>query len=313
MTNSEDRRPWGRPARTFALLLMVAVSCLCCCAGKSAGSEFRLSMGYTASSYQNVTNKDINAAVSVLLQKIAWKHFGKGESRYYDNLSEMASDLKKGKIQAICSPAEEFMKLRSHVPIDPILVTTSDGSLDSELLLIVRRDSGIHSVRDLKKRIIVIPQNRHDYANIFMVWIETLLMREGIYGFDSFFSSVKETRTTAGVVMPVFFRQADACVVTRQVFDLTKELNPQLGRELTAIARIEKLSQGIIAIDRRLPEEIKQKIRQAFQTVHENPDGQQLLMLFKVRKLVPFRPEYLKATEALFAEYRERRARLVRK
>ena len=107
--------------------------------------------------------------------------------------------------------------------------------------------------------------------------------------------------------MPVFFRQADACIVTRQVFELSAELNPQLGKQLTAIARIDNLAPGIIVIDRRLPDDIRQKIRQTLLTLHEAPDGQQLLMLFQVRKLVPFKPEYLKATEALFSEYRERR------
>ena len=47
-------------------------------------------------------------------------------------------------------------------------------------------------------------------------------------------------------------------------------------------------------MDRRLPEESKQKLLQDFQTLHQTPEGQQLLMLFKVRKLVPFIPDYMK-------------------
>lgn len=313
MTNSEDRRPWGRPVRTFALLLLVAVSCLCCCTGKSAGSEFHLSMGYMASVYQDFNNKDISAAVGILAQKIAWKHLGKGEARFYDSLPVLEMDVKNKRVQVLATPPEEFIELRNHAPIDPVLVATTDKGHEIELLLLVRKDSGIRTIRDLKNRTVSIPRRNDQFTNMFQVWLETLIMREGGRSIDTFFSSVKETRTIAKVIMPVFFRQADVCVISRQAFDLTAELNPQIGKELTAIARIGKLSQGIIAIDRRLPEETRQKIIQAFQSVHETPDGQQLLMLFKVRKLVPFRPEYLKATEALFAEYRERRARLVRK
>jgi ABC-type phosphate/phosphonate transport system substrate-binding protein len=113
--------------------------------------------------------------------------------------------------------------------------------------------------------------------------------------------------------MPVFFRQADACVVTRHIFNLTSEMNPQIGRELVPIARMSKLSQGIISIDRRLPEEIKDKIRQAFLTLPESPDGKQLLMLFQVSRMVPFRPEYLDATEALFAEHQLLKTRVTRR
>jgi ABC-type phosphate/phosphonate transport system substrate-binding protein len=107
--------------------------------------------------------------------------------------------------------------------------------------------------------------------------------------------------------MPVFFRQADACIVTRQVFDLSLELNPQISRELTIISRKGKLSQGIIAVDRRLSEESKERLRQAFMTLHQTPEGAQLLMLFKVRKLVPYEAGYLKGTESLYAEHSRQR------
>jgi len=69
------------------------------------------------------------------------------------------------------------------------------------------------------------------------------------------------------------------------------------------ISRRDKLSLGIISVDRRLSEENKEKLRQAFMTLHQTPEGEQLLMLFKVRKLVPFTPGYMKATESLYAEY----------
>jgi ABC-type phosphate/phosphonate transport system substrate-binding protein len=170
----------------------------------------------------------------------------------------------------------------------------------------VRKDSGIRSLRDLKNRSIVVTKRSSQYGNLNHVWLETLLLREGIRESNRFFTTVKEVQTVKQVVMPVFFRQADACIVTRQVFELSAELNPQLGKQLTAIARIDNLAPGIIVIDRRLPDDIRQKIRQTLLTLHEAPDGQQLLMLFQVRKLVPFKPEYLKATEALFSEYRER-------
>jgi ABC-type phosphate/phosphonate transport system substrate-binding protein len=172
-----------------------------------------------------------------------------------------------------------------------------------ELLLLVRKDSGIRSIHDLRGRSIVMPMRNPRCLDMYFAWLETLLMEEGSKGINSYFSSVKETRPATKAIMPVFFRQADACIVTRQVFDLTAEMNPQISRELTVISRKEKLSQGIIAVDRRLSEESRQRVRQAFLTLHQTPEGEQLLMLFKVRKLVTFIPGYLKATEALYAEH----------
>ncbi|MGD0844632.1 MAG: PhnD/SsuA/transferrin family substrate-binding protein [Geobacteraceae bacterium] len=271
--------------------------------GDAAEDNSRLRIGFTGSAFQDVTNTDMRAAVSVLIQKVAWKHFGKGETRFYDTLSEMAADLKNRKIDVLATPVEEFMELRKQLPLDPLLITASDNGTEMELLLLVRKDSGIRSIRELRGRSIVTPSRNPRCLDMYTAWLENLLMEEGGKGLYAYFSSVKETRTAAKAVFPVFFRQADACVVTRQVLDLTAELNPQINRELMIISRRGKLSQGIIAVDRRLSEENKEKIRQAFLTLHQTPEGEQLLMLFKVRKLVPFAPGNMKGTDALYAEH----------
>lgn len=261
-----------------------------------------LSIGYTGAAYQDVSNTDIKASVNVLINKVALKHFGRGDTRFYDSLSDMAADLKSGKIQVLAMPIEEFMAVRNRIPIDPILVTISENGHENELLLLVRKDSGIRSISGLRGRSLIMPMKNPRCVNIYIAWLEVLLKREKSR-IDSFFSTVKETRTISKAVMPVFFRQADACVVTRQVLELTSELNPQISRELTVIASVGKLSQGIVAVDRRLSEERREKIRESFLSLHQTQEGRQLLMLFKVNKLAPFAPGQLKATEALYAEY----------
>jgi len=273
-----------------------------------AEDNSRLRIGFTGSAFQDVTNTDIKAAVSVLIRKVAWKHFGKAESRFYDTLPEMATDLKNRKIEILATPVEEYMELKKEIPIEPLLISSTDKGTEMELLLLVRKDSGIHSFHDLRGRSIAMPSRNPRCLDMYMAWLEIMLMEEGNKGIDGYFSAVKETRTAAKAIMPVFFRQADACVVTRQVFDLTAELNPQISKEITIISRKGKLSQGIIAVDRRLSEETKEKLRQAFLTLHQSPEGQQLLMLFKVRKLVAFVPGYMKGTEALYAEYNKRKS-----
>jgi ABC-type phosphate/phosphonate transport system substrate-binding protein len=288
----------------IAVIFYLIIACIISPVGRAdAEDNSRLRIGFTGSAFQDVTNTDMRAAVSVLIQKVAWQHFGKGETRFYDTLSEMAADLKNRKIDVLATPVEEYIELKKQIPIDPLLITASDNGTETELLLLVRKDSRIRTIRDLRGRTIVMPSRNPRCLDMYTAWLENLLMEEGSKGLDTYFSSVKETRTAAKAVFPVFFRQADACVVTRQVFDLTAELNPQISSELKVISRRGKLSQGIIAVDRRLSEETKEKLRQAFLTLHQTPEGKQLLMLFKVRKLVPFAPGNMKGTDALYAEH----------
>jgi ABC-type phosphate/phosphonate transport system substrate-binding protein len=306
-----DRAGQG-PAATMICALVLLCS-MVFSTRSHAEDDFHFSLGYTGSAYLETTNKDIKAAVSVLIQKITWKSFDKSEAQYYDNISEMAAALKSGKIQVMCGAPEEFMKLRALTPLDPILITASGSGNETELLLLVRKDSGIRSLLDLKNKSIVMPARNTSVDNMFQVWIETLLMRAGYSSSETFFSSLKENRSTSRGIMTVFFRQADACVVTRQLFNLSTELNPQIGRELVPIARINKLSQGIISVDRRLPVNLREKIKQAFLAVTESPEGKQLLMFFQISRMIPFRPEYLTATEALFTEHQRLKTRFGRR
>jgi ABC-type phosphate/phosphonate transport system substrate-binding protein len=287
------------PAALLALLVN-----LVCAAPVAADERFQLRMGYMGSVYQEMTNSDIKAAVSVLIKKIAWKNFGKSEARYFDSITDLAKSIKAGTVQVACLPPEQYMDLKERCPIEPLLVTTTSSSDETELLLLVRKDSGIRSLQDLRRRTLVMPPQRtNKVKSLFRLWIETLLLRQGDSNVGSYFSSIKETMTTVQVIMPVFFRQADACVVTRHVFELTAELNPQINSELTAIAAIQKLSQGIISVDSRLPRETKEDIKHAFLALNQSAEGRQLLMLYQINTFNPYRPGYLKATEALFAEH----------
>lgn len=293
-------------AAVFAAGIIVASGFIRCGLCSATGNSFHLGIGFSTRGHPNANLEDARAAVSLLTRKIVDRNSWTGESHSYDSLAEMERDIRDKRAQLLGLQADEYLELRKKVPIDPIMLTIGDRGFEFGLLLLVRKDSGIRSLRDLKNRSIVVTKRSSQYGNLNHVWLETLLLREGIRESNRFFTTVKEVQTVKQVVMPVFFRQVDACIVTRQVFELSAELNPQLGKQLTAIARIDNLAPGIIVIDRRLPDDIRQKIRQTLLTLHEAPDGQQLLMLFQVRKLVPFKPEYLKATEALFSEYRER-------
>ena len=151
------------------------------------------------------------------------------------------------------------------------------------------------------------------FGNVYSTWIETLIMKDGQGNTDGFFSSMIEVRSSSQAIMSVFFRKTDGCIVPRQAFDITTELNPQIARELKTISRIDRLAGGIIAFRQDLPEDRKQKIRQALMTLHEDQEGRQMFVLFQLDRLTPFRPEYLKGTETLYAEHKRIKSRMVTK
>jgi ABC-type phosphate/phosphonate transport system substrate-binding protein len=265
-----------------------------------------LKIGFSSKAFVSVPKEDMRIAVQVLSQKIAKKTVGNAESRVYENESDIEKALKAKNLDVVALTSEEFIHLKGPTRLEPVMVTVAGKSPELELILLARRENGINHFRDLKNRVIAIPGEMSQYGSINRIWMETLVMKEGGVASETF-SSVKETRGASQAVMMAFFRKADGCIVSKSAFEVASELNPQLSRELRAIASIGKLTGGIVALRQDLPEERKQKVRKALSTLHEDPEGKQMFVLFQLTRLEEFRPELLKATEAMLAEYRELR------
>jgi ABC-type phosphate/phosphonate transport system substrate-binding protein len=100
--------------------------------------------------------------------------------------------------------------------------------------------------------------------------------------------------------------------LNRHAFDLLAELNPQLRTELMPIARSPGIAGGILSLRRDYNEQLRETLKDILCTLHQDPEGKQLLMLFKVDQLVPFKPEYLNTVEALLKEHRDLKLRMAK-
>jgi ABC-type phosphate/phosphonate transport system substrate-binding protein len=299
-------------AGTLALAAL-AVGSLHGSSAMAESSPFHLNIGFSSKAFVSVPKDDMRIALQVLTQKVARKTVGSAGSRIYDSSADFEKDLKLKKIDVLALGPDEFIFLRAHMPIEPVMVTVGGKSPEVELFLLARKESGLNSVSDLKRRTVALPSKTAQYGITYYTWVETLVMKEGAKSAGDFFSSLLETRSASQAVMTVFFRKADACVVTKQAFEVASELNPQIARELKVVASISRLAGGVIAFRQDLPDERKQKVLQALETLHEDQEGHQIFVLFQLSRLAPFRPEYLKGYEALYAEHRNLKARMVRR
>jgi ABC-type phosphate/phosphonate transport system substrate-binding protein len=309
MASTAERRHGLR----YALIPMCLVLTMCSLrngAARAEGGQTQLKIGFSSRAFVNAPREDIGVAANILVQKVARRTVSQAESHVYETPAEMARDINAKKLDVIALTPEDFLDLSGRALIDPVMLTAGERGHEVEFLLLVRKDSRIRNIRELRNRSIAMPAKVVQYGNMYFTWVDNLVNREGFHDMGKFFSCVREARNPSQALMQVFFRQADACAVSRQVFDLTNELNPQIGRDIMALARIDRLAGGIIAVRRDLPEDLRQKITQAMLTLHEDPEGRQLFVMFQMSRLVPFRPEYLNATKAFFSEHRNRRLRV---
>jgi ABC-type phosphate/phosphonate transport system substrate-binding protein len=125
-------------------------------------------------------------------------------------------------------PSLDFLQIKDKIPLEPALSYSLNNQVGTEYVLIVPKDKESHSLSGLKNKKIII--HKHDDTGLIpILWLNSLLRQQGLPPAERFCGSIKKVDQVSQAVLPVYFRQADCCVVTCDGFETMKELNPQLG------------------------------------------------------------------------------------
>ena len=266
--------------------------------------------GYSASIFVDVDRNDAQAVTDLWCNIISRKKGLVAKTKIYDKLSDLEKDLKLKKVDLVAMVSNEFVELKNRLLMDPLFISSRQGELYESLVLLVRRDSGIRSIVDLRNKIFI--QSRGRYAAVHRIWLETLLMKEGVPNLKCFFASYKEAMKPSQAVMPVFFRQADACITTRNFFEVLSELNPQLRRDIMVLKESRPIATGVIAIRKDLSIQKRDALLEFLENLHQDPLGKQLLTMFRMDRLVPYKHEYLATMEAFLKEHHDLRSQMAK-
>jgi phosphonate transport system substrate-binding protein len=92
-------------------------------------------------------------------------------------------------------------------------------------------------------------------------------------------------------------------MVTQSSFDVMRELNPQIGKDLQELASSELFTDIVICLshDDWTSDQGKADLTKALGELHLEPAGQQILSLFKINQLIPFEEPYLDSVRKLQA------------
>ena len=124
-------------------------------------------------------------------------------------------------------------------------------------------------------------------------WIDRALANAGLPEAGVLFGDVTHEMNVSRAVLPVFFRKADACLVTRNSFEMMCELNPQIRRRLELLATSACLVPSITCLRAGYDSTYRPRIVEALGDLHKEPKGEQILSLFRVDRLVPFEPHFM--------------------
>ncbi|NTW36129.1 MAG: phosphate/phosphite/phosphonate ABC transporter substrate-binding protein, partial [Syntrophobacteraceae bacterium] len=244
MTKDPAHRLARRPSRWLTICTgLLALLFVCIAASLSAAGNpdelttvrrlFRLA--FSPGMFTEVKIDDARAAMKVWFLTIA-RERGVAidpEPVIYGSLEEVLRGLQSAFVEGFGGTAEECWRLSKEVKLDRMVVSINGGRMTEEYLILVHRDSGMEGVADLRGRSLLVLQNPR--MSLATVWLDTLLAQNGLETTPEFCSRVTIVNKLSQVVLPVFFRKSDACVVTRRGFQTMSELNPQVGKQLRVL------------------------------------------------------------------------------
>ena len=216
---------------------------------------------------------------------------------------QLLAAIRAGAVDLFCVSIPEYRKVAQYVDTRRIITEVTGGE---ELLLVVRGESGIANLEGLAGRSLLVLDGSH--AMLAEPWLTLVLAREGLKPPRQFFGRIGKDIKISQVVLPVFFGQADACMVTRQGFSTMCELNPQLSRKLKVLLVAPRVVGAFLAFHKDSSQALRKPVLDRIDEFGSSAAAIQMLTLFQSRAFKTFGPDCLGSANAIMDAYERRLA-----
>jgi phosphonate transport system substrate-binding protein len=215
---------------------------------------------------------------------------------------QLLAAIRGGTVDLFCLTAQEYRQVAPYVDTSRIIADDYGGD---ELLLVVREGSGIVNLAGLRGRSVILQESPS--TGLAEPWLTVSLWREGLESPAQWFSRMTRNTKLSQVVLPVFFGQADACVVTRRGLNTMFELNPQLSRKLKILLVSPRMVSAFFAWRKDFPANLKKPLFDRLIELKSSPATRQILTLFQSSGFTAYDADCLRPANSLLEAYERRR------
>jgi ABC-type phosphate/phosphonate transport system substrate-binding protein len=263
-----------------------------------------MGIGFSDKLFHEADNRDVRVALKLWMEELN-QQMGfnyNPNAIIFDDVESVLQAILDQKIGMIALHTFDYFALKNRIDLEPFLVTNRGGLTTESYLLLVRKDQGFKELKDLEGKQLLIPSG--GTGLIPKTWLNSLLKRNGLPEKNTFFNNSREVNKSLHSILPVFFKQADCCVVSSNDFETMKELNPQLESELFIIARSPSYLRSVFCFTKNFSLQEKNDILSVTFKLDSYARGRQILALFRFDGILPFKPENIENVESLYEEYR---------
>jgi phosphonate transport system substrate-binding protein len=293
----------GPPYRSLAGIIAFSWFVLLLCTS-AAGAEMNapVKFSFSKSMFLDFNENDTRAAIKLHASVIGSAHglIVSEAPAIFSSISEITASIAAGETDVISVTAPEFLAIPPELLSPRLMVATLAKTYSEEFLLLVRDDGGIKTLAELRGRRLIVYGSMRGLLS--PVWLDVLLAREGLEEPVRFFGHIVFANKPVRTVLPVFFRQEDACIVTRQSYDVLSELNPQLKKQLRVLASSPHFVSQVTCFRASLPPETLNRIIKASLAAPDTVTGKQMLTIFQCDRIGEITSEELDPVRQLLAD-----------
>lgn len=277
----------------------VAFGVGCAVAGERAAE---LNMVASSAVFVDVNESDARAALKMWSKTLAEERgIPVGNRPMSLGPNELDVLMQQDNPVAIIMTMRDYARLSRKYSFDPVYTIVCDGKARQQYRLVVRRDSGIRNLGDLKGKRLMVHESIHSL--LAPIWLDVALNDAGLPRAARHVGQMKSDIRSARVVLPVYFKQADAALISRFVFETMVALNPQINEELIDIAESGELVPGIFALRSDYNPPFREKLIRGLESFHNSPLGAQLLSVFRGDRLVRVTAVEMESTINMIRRY----------
>jgi phosphonate transport system substrate-binding protein len=268
------------PNATANLVILLIVLFLRMGQAAETNSE-HLRLAFSSDLFTEVNENDARASVKVWgLTVTQERHIPvEPETMIFRDTASFRKALLNEEVDAVGITMLEYKALYQEVPFDPIFATYNAGQATVQYVLLVHEDSHFGDLADLRGRSISLEANPR--SCLVRPWLDTILAQHGLKRTEQFFGKITADAKISKVLLPVFFHQCDACVVTRSGFETMAELNPQVARQLKAVATSPVVVPVLFCFRANYAPSFKENLMTGVRELHTTPAGLQVLTVFQ--------------------------------
>jgi ABC-type phosphate/phosphonate transport system substrate-binding protein len=258
-------------------------------------------MGYLLDGLHDVKHKDAKLAFSLWVDELAAEEEIDVGIKYYEDAQELSDAYESSNIDYITINPYFLLKNKAvfYDKSQEFWMVQKAEEQFEEYLILVRADAKIESIKDLKNKTVFARSD--DYMGRLI--LDMQILKVAHLNASEYLLSLENIDKFSTAILKTYFGKADACIVPSYVFAMVQEMNPDVGKKLKVLHRSEKIFMPVLgAFHNKTSQIMLEKFAHNALTLEESARGQNILNLFKMKKMVRIKPKNL---EPLFAYYNE--------